>query len=162
MDLGNITALILAVLILILMVVVLNRLFRRDKIESDINQFIATLPPGFTWSAGQDRIIVGPTGIWLVSEFETEPHPGILLAFTSRSTDLEQKIKQQLNLEIKIQSVMLLPADPNQKKFQFSVQNGVYLVGSKWLPNLLTENTGEKFSSDALEKIKSVLNPPKT
>ncbi|KKQ55874.1 MAG: NERD domain protein [Candidatus Woesebacteria bacterium GW2011_GWC1_38_13] len=120
-----------------------------------------------------DKIVLGPTGIWTLEvkshkgsvTFENDsliingkiPEKDFLKQSYAEAKYLEDLIKSKLNLEIKVQPVLVFSDKFAKVRLGMRTCRGVYVVGINWLNKLLTETHVQSLDEDVILKIKDDL-----
>lgn len=121
-----------------------------------------------------DKIVLGPTGVWTL---EVKSHKGnvtfanenLLINNSTPEKDflkqayaeakyLEDLIKSKLNMEIKVQPVLVFSNTYAIVMLGMKPYKGVYVVGKNWLNKLLTETTFQNTGPETVSKIKNILS----
>ena len=121
-----------------------------------------------------DKIVLGPTGAWAL---EVKSHMGyitfdgnILLrngkpfekdflkqAYAEAKT-LEDLIRSKLNIEIKVQPVVVFSNKFAKVRLGRKPYKGVYVIRKEWLNKLITGTHNQALDNETISKIKSALN----
>ncbi|OGY91612.1 MAG: hypothetical protein A3B31_00595 [Candidatus Komeilibacteria bacterium RIFCSPLOWO2_01_FULL_53_11] len=157
-----------------------------QEAEWNVEDALAALPSGFVPIADLnlsnrgniDNVVVGPTGVWAL---EVKSHKG----FITRKSDkllcnghpfekdflsqvwaeaysVRDFFKKALNIDLKVQPVLVF-ADPGaHMKFGLNPIRGVYVIGAKWLLNLLQESQAQHLDDASIQSIAATLKLAKT
>ncbi|OGM08142.1 hypothetical protein A2159_01880 [Candidatus Woesebacteria bacterium RBG_13_34_9] len=121
-----------------------------------------------------DKIVIGPTGVWTL---EVKSHKGNIIFerdtllinnhFTEKdflkqayaeAKYLEDLIKEKLNLQIKVQPVLVFSNKFAKVNLGLKTYKGVYVVGKNWLNKLITETHTKSLGQETILKIKNLLS----
>lgn len=144
-----------------------------EKLEDLPNDFII-LPNLVIGNKGNiDNVVIGPTGIWTI---EVKSHSGqitfdgvelrrdgelfetnFLKQAWAESYSIKDVLEQDLKYKFTIQPVIVF-SDPNATlKFGLKKINGIYVIGDKWLNNLIKNTVIEHLKYDTIDIIESSL-----
>lgn len=157
-----------------------NRVRGRDA-EEDVQEELEDMPNDFVILSNLnienrgdiDKIVVGPTGIWVV---EVKSHAGYIVydgnELTRDGEQLEKNflsqvwaetfaveniLKQNLKRKFKIQPVLVF-SDPDAViRFGSKKINGVYVVGYNWLNKLIKNTVIEHLNYKTIDLVKGTL-----
>ena len=137
--------------------------------EAVVSDELRKLPPEYTFisdvSIGSrsniDKVVNGPTGIWVL---EVKSHQGniqkpnqqFIKQVWAESFAVRDLIKEKLNLDITIQPVLVFSSPRAKLRFGFNKIEGVYVIGVKWLNDLLVMHSVFSLDSDTIAKIKTL------
>lgn len=117
-----------------------------------------------------DVVVVGPTGVWVV---EVKSHKGaigfngeeltqngrlfkekdFLKQAWAQKKNVEELLKNNLNLNIYVQPVILFENPDAFVRFGLTKQNGVYVIGYDWLLKLIGEQYSQNHINDQVIRI---------
>ena len=151
--------------------------------ENDIKDEFPKFPPGYVFvrnietenQGNFDYVILGPTGIWMV---EVKSHKGnitfngnILLRHDKpfekdflkqtyrESKVLEEMIKDQLQMTIPVQSVLVFSSPQTHMKLGQRTYKGVYVIQRSLLMSLVTKGCGKYLTAETIQKLTEFLRP---
>lgn len=149
--------------------------------EIDIERELKSLGESFicingfdTGKGNIDKIVLGPTGVWTL---EVKSHKGnitfvndtllinnrppekdFLKQAYSEAKTLEDLFRSKLNLEIKVQPVLVFSNKFAKIRLGMKTYKGVYVVGKAWLNKLITETHNRSLNQETFLKIKNILS----
>jgi hypothetical protein len=122
-----------------------------------------------------DKIVLGPTGVWTL---EVKSHKGnitfkndtllinnivsekdFLKQAYAEAKTLEDLIKSKLNIQIKVQPVLVFSNKFAKVRLGIKIYKGVYIVGKSWLNKLITETHIQNLDHETILKIKQAIAP---
>ena len=149
--------------------------------EDDIGDELKKLPNDFvvihqgldTNKGNIDKIVVGPTGVFTI---EVKSHKArvtfngeeLLNYFRPFEKDflkqayaeaifLREHLKNNLNLEIEVQPVLVFSSQKAMMRFGFQKIKGAYVIQKRWLNKLITQPNSNFLSEEVKGKIVSLL-----
>lgn len=150
--------------------------------ENDIDRELKNLGSNYicitrgldTGHGNIDKIVIGPTGIWTL---EIKSHRGnitldgqsllrdakpleknFLGQAYAEAMSLQEFIKSKINLDIRVQPVLVFANKHAKVRLGLKEFKGVYVVQKAWLNKLLTETNKQYLAVDVQLKIKDIVN----
>ncbi len=157
----------------------ISGLFGEKDIEIELKKlgknFICINSGLDTGKGNIDKIVLGPTGVWTL---EVKNHKGnvsfnnntllinnvapekdfIRQAYAEAKT-LNDLIRSKLDIEIKVQPVLVFSNKFAKVRLGMKTYNGVSVIGKEWLKKLITETNIQLLDQDIILKIKKIITP---
>ncbi len=149
--------------------------------ETDISDELRKLPPEYHFfsdietdrsKANIDKVLIGPTGVWVIEvknmqgkfTFDGQkllkngyPMPKDILSQTwKESYTIRDLIKERLNFGVTVQPVLVFSSSKAYFKFGMNKVKGIYIIGKKWLNQLVNEKTTQPLDPQTIDKISAI------
>lgn len=149
--------------------------------ENDIDKELKSLGSDYICVTGGldtghgniDKIVIGPTGVWIL---EVKSHKGnitfegesllrdgkpleknFLGQTYAEAMTLQELIKSKLNLDIRVQPVIVFANKYANVRLGLKEYKGVRVIQKAWLNKLLTEKNNQDLTSETQLKIKDAI-----
>jgi len=153
-----------------------------DSGELDVASVLNKLPQGYSYlkdfvngkRGNIDGIVVGPTGIWSIEiknyqrgtitfkngvlYNDDAPLENALTQTYAEAKSLESFLYESLSTTLQVNPVLVFTNKKTRLHFGFNKQKGVYVIGIKWLSDLVQkQELGYNLPPEQQEVIKNVL-----
>jgi hypothetical protein len=178
--------LIIAVLLSVLGLFILKKVdpfLKGLEGEADISSELKKLPPEYTFFSdietdqkmgNIDKVLIGPSGVWVIEaknmfgKFTSDGNrllqnghvmeKDILNQVWAENYAVRDLIKSKTGIDITPQPVIVFSSPHASLHFGFNKVKGVYVIGKKWINDLITQHLTTKLDSVNVEKLKAVFS----
>jgi hypothetical protein len=153
---------------------IIMRFIKGDVGEMVIENILAKFPNDYLYlrdlviekKGNIDSVVIGPTGVWTI-EVKNQSEKVIIhdkylnkdLAQSYAEKMVVQKVLDQNGMPTAVTPVLVLANPKTKLNFGMVPQKGVYVIGTKWLEELLTKHSKGYLSPEHCQQIKQILTP---